>query len=54
MEIVLRDHGTGLNEIKNEKLKVNNGGSIYNLTGQRLGKMQRGVNIVGGKKVVVK
>ena len=54
MEIVLRDHGTSLNEIKNEKLKVNNGGSIYNLTGQRLGKMQRGVNIVGGKKVVVK
>ena len=27
---------------------------IYNLAGQRLGKMQRGINIVGGKKVIVK
>ena len=27
---------------------------IYNLAGQRLNKMQRGINIVGGKKVIVK
>ena len=29
-------------------------GSIYNLSGQRLSKPQRGVNIVDGKKVVIK
>ena len=27
---------------------------IYNLSGQRLQKMQKGINIVGGKKVVIK
>ena len=27
---------------------------IYNLQGQRLGTPQRGVNIVGGKKIIVK
>ena len=26
--------------------------SIYNLAGQRLQKMQKGINIVGGKKVL--
>lgn len=31
-----------------------NEGSIYNLGGQRLGKLQKGINIVGGKKVLVK
>ena len=30
------------------------GASIYNLAGQRLSKAQRGINIVGGKKVLVK
>ena len=29
-------------------------GSIYNLAGQRMSKMQKGVNIVNGKKVLVK
>ena len=28
--------------------------TIYNLQGQRLDTLQRGVNIVGGKKVVIK
>ena len=27
---------------------------IYNLSGQRLQKMQRGLNIVGGKKIIAK
>ena len=27
---------------------------IYNLAGQRMQKLQKGVNIVGGKKVLVK
>ena len=30
------------------------GAAIYNLSGQRLNKMQRGINIVGGRKVLVK
>ncbi|MBO7067710.1 MAG: hypothetical protein J6W52_03390 [Bacteroidaceae bacterium] len=30
------------------------GAAIYNLAGQRLQKMQRGVNIVNGKKIVIK
>ena len=29
-------------------------GAIYNLAGQRLSKTQRGINIVGGRKVVIK
>jgi hypothetical protein len=28
--------------------------AIYNLQGQRLGSPQRGVNIVGGTKIIVK
>ena len=29
-------------------------GQVYNLAGQRLNKMQKGINIVGGKKILVK
>ena len=29
-------------------------GSIYNIAGQRLSKPQRGINIINGRKVVVK
>ena len=29
-------------------------GEIYNLAGQRLSKPQRGLNIIGGKKVIVR
>lgn len=37
--------------------QVNSGATksgIYNLNGQRIGKLQKGLNIVGGKKVIVK
>ena len=37
--------------MKNEESK---GEGIFNLAGQRLGKMQKGINIVNGKKVIVK
>ncbi|MBO7578764.1 MAG: leucine-rich repeat domain-containing protein [Prevotella sp.] len=43
---------TGIKELKNsriEKLK-----SIYNLQGQRLNRLQKGLNIVNGRKVFVK
>ena len=39
--------------IVNANLNVNrNDGAIYNLSGQRLNKMQKGVNIVNGRKVL--
>ena len=44
------DDATGIAEIENGKLKVE--GSIYNVAGQKLAKMQKGINIVGGKKVL--
>ena len=44
--------GTGIVSIQNSKFKVQN--EIYNLSGQRLQKMQRGINIVGGKKIIVR
>ena len=44
---------TGIDEIKNEKLKMKDeGAAIYNLAGQRIGKMQKGINVVNGKKIV--
>ena len=42
----------GIKEIKNEELIMKNEGAIYNLAGQRLSKMQKGINIVGGKKIL--
>ena len=55
MEIVLNDKGTSLNEIKNEKLKMKNGESIYDLSGRRFsGKTDRGIYIEDGKKVLLK
>ncbi len=46
---LFEDDATGINEelrVKNEE------SSIYNLAGQRIQKMQRGINIVNGKKVL--
>ncbi|MBO4550079.1 MAG: hypothetical protein J5733_05055 [Bacteroidaceae bacterium] len=51
MEIVLRDYGTKLASPLGE---TEEGGVIYNLFGQRLNEKQKGINIVGGKKVLVK
>ena len=42
---------TGINEV-NGQCSMVNGQSIYNLAGQRLNKMQKGINIVQGKKVL--
>ena len=41
---------TGIHEIGTE----DKGGSIYNLSGQRLKTMHKGLNILNGKKMVVK
>ena len=43
------DDPTGINDV-NDNLNFNEG--IYNLAGQRLQKMQKGINIVNGKKIL--
>ena len=43
------DDATGIKTLSDSPLK---GEEIYNLAGQRLNKMQKGINIVGGKKVL--
>ena len=35
-----------------DKGQTDNEGAVYNLAGQRINKMQKGINIVGGKKVM--
>ena len=45
------DDATGINAIDNGQLTIDND-AIYNLAGQRLQKMQRGINIINGKKVL--
>jgi len=49
--VFTEDDPTGINEI-NGQWSMANGQSIYNLAGQRLGKMQKGINIVNGKKLL--
>ena len=49
---VFDDDATGIEEtLSNSPLK---GENIYNVAGQRINKMQKGINIVNGKKVMVK
>ncbi len=49
--VFTEDDPTGIDEVNGQWSMVN-GQSIYNLAGQRLQKMQKGINIVGGKKVL--
>lgn len=44
------DDATGINTVANGQLTVDN--EIYNLSGQRINKMQKGINIVNGKKIL--
>ena len=46
-----KDEATGIDSLDGQRSMVN-GQSIYNLAGQRLQKMQRGIYIVGGKKIL--
>ena len=43
------DDATGIKTLSDSPLK---GENIYNLAGQRISKMQKGVNIVNGKKIL--
>ena len=47
------DNPDGIKEVK-DQWSMSNDQPIYNLAGQRLSKMQKGINIVGQKKVLVK
>ena len=44
------DDATGIEMVNGQSSMVN--GPIYNLAGQRINKMQRGINIVNGKKIL--
>lgn len=46
------DDATGIHSIDNEKCTIDN--EVYNLAGQRVQKMQKGIYIVNGKKVMNK
>lgn len=43
-----------LEALKNVKIKKLKNESIYNLQGQRLNSLQKGLNIVNGKKIYIK
>ena len=45
------EYGTGIRAVT---IDMNDGAPVYNLRGQRLTGPQKGVNIIGGKKIVVK
>lgn len=47
--VLVGEKGTGINAVN---VNASENVSIYNLAGQRLQKMQKGINIVGGKKVL--
>ena len=53
--IALPDFEDDATSIQNSKFEIQNEEApIYNLAGQRLSKMQKGINIVNGKKIMVK
>jgi hypothetical protein len=45
------DDPDGINDVN---VNLDDDESIYNVAGQRLGRMQKGINIVNGKKIFVK
>lgn len=52
--LVFDDDPTGIVEIEGGNSKILEDTEIYNLAGQRLNKVQKGINIVNGKKIAVK
>ena len=50
---VVFSEATGINSVQGSAFKVQDS-AIFNLAGQRMSKMQKGINIVNGKKVIVK
>jgi len=54
MVVALLSPSSGFSQVVHESQTDSSTAPIYNLQGQRLGAPQRGVNIVGGKKIIVK
>ena len=56
LELVFEDSTTAVSEVKGLSPTPSpvSEGSIFNVAGQRMSKLQKGVNIVNGKKVLVK
>ena len=54
MEIVLRDYGTSIEEMKNEELRMKN--DVFDLSGRKIvnGQLQRGIYIENGQKKIAK
>ena len=50
LAILLSDDEDGIKLIQDSRFKIQN--SIYNLAGQRIGKLQKGINIVNGRKIL--
>lgn len=50
--IIIEPNPVGIEEIEDENYDYEDKNVIYNLSGQRIEKMQKGVNIIGGKKVL--
>ena len=48
-----QDEEDGIDEIQDSRFKIQNGDAIFNLAGQRISRLQKGLNIVSGKKVVI-
>ena len=45
------DDATGISQMEDGRSKME-GGAIYNVAGQRMSKMQKGINIINGKKIL--
>jgi hypothetical protein len=56
LKIIFDDETLGINDasLLNGNAEGINGKTIYNLSGQRIAAPQKGINIVNGKKVLVK
>lgn len=48
---MLGDDTTGIDAIENSVLS---GNAVYNINGQRMSVLRKGINIVNGKKVIIK
>ena len=51
LTFVFEDDATGINLMEDGRSQMEDG-VIYNLAGQRISKMQKGINIVNGKKIL--
>ena len=43
---------TGIHEVRSKMEEVR--GEVYNLNGQRLSQPQKGLNIINGKKIIIR